>query len=82
MESRCYMVKKVGFLSLLVVALISLSVFTLKGFGKEQRLDNKGEIDVISEKVDEVLKNQQDIIKRLEDIREQQDVIRVRASRR
>ncbi|MBU0759638.1 MAG: hypothetical protein KKC66_06130 [Candidatus Omnitrophica bacterium] len=76
------MAKKVWLLLPLVIALISLSVFTLKGFGKEQRLDNKGEIDVISEKLDEVLKNQQDIIGRLEDIREQQDIIRVRASHR
>ena len=76
------MAKRTWFLSLLAIALISLGVFTLKGFGKEQRLNNKGDIDVISEKLDEVLKNQQDIIGRLEDIREQQDIIRVRASHR
>lgn len=76
------MAKRAWFLPLLAVTLISLGVFTLKGFGKEQRLDNKGDIDVISEKLDEILKNQQDIIGRLEDIREQQDIIRVRASRK
>lgn len=76
------MAKKVGLLSLLLVVLTSLGIFTLKGFGKDQRLDNKGDINVISEKIDEILKNQQDIIARLQDIREQQDIIRIRASHR
>lgn len=76
------MAKKAWFLLLLTVMLISLGMFTLKGFSKEQTTGNKGEIGIISEKINEVLKNQQDIITRLQDIREQQDVIRIRASRR
>jgi len=57
-------------------------VFTLKGFGREQKSSsNAKDIKELSEKIDEVLKNQQDIIARLEDVRAQQDIIRVRASR-
>lgn len=76
------MTKKVWILSLLTVTLISLSVFTLKSFSKEQRSDNNGNIGVVSEKIDEILRNQKDIITRLQDIRDQQDIIRVRASRK
>ncbi len=76
------MARKAWLLSLLLIFLISLGVFTLKGFGKEQRTKAKDDTAVISEKIEEVLKNQQDIIARLKDIRAQQDIIRVRASRR
>ena len=55
-------------------------MLSIKGFTKEQRSTKTD--DVISEKIDEVLKNQQDIIARLEDVRAQQDIIRIRASRK
>ena len=74
------MARRAWLLSLLVISILSLGFFTLKGFGKDQ---NKGEgnLSDISEKIEEVLRNQKDIIVRLEDIRHQQDIIRVRASR-
>ncbi len=75
--------KKNFILSILIVTTISLGFFTLKGFGKDQGSpDGKKDLRVISEKIQEILKNQQDIIARLEDIRKQQDIIRIRASRR
>lgn len=74
------MARKAWWLSLFLAIIMSLGVLSIKGFGREQR---SGKIDgVISEKIDEVLKNQQDIIERLEDIRTQQDIIRIRASQR
>jgi len=76
------MTKGPWFLALLIAVVISLGLFTLKGFGKEENYGSIYDIRALSEKIGEVLKNQQDIIARLEDIREQQDVIRVRASRR
>jgi glucosamine 6-phosphate synthetase-like amidotransferase/phosphosugar isomerase protein len=76
------MIKRTWILSLLTIALISLSLFALKGFSKEQRTDSKGDMNIISEKIDEILKNQKDIITRLQDIRDQQDIIRIRASRK
>jgi len=75
------MAKRAWLLSLLLIFVISLGVFTLKSFGKEQYKDQT-DVSVLSEKIEEVLKNQQDIIVRLEDIRQQQDIIRIRASRR
>lgn len=75
------MAKRVWVLSLLVAIAISLGIFTLKGFTGEQAGD-ENRLKLISEKIDKVLKNQEDIIKRLEDIRQQEDVIRIRASRR
>ena len=76
------MERKVGLLSFLIVMIISLGVFTLKSFGKDEKIRNIGNLNAISEKIEEVLKNQKNIIARLEDIRAQQDIIRVRASRR
>ncbi len=76
------MARKGFWLSLLVAMMISLGLFTLRGFGKDQRLENTQDLAAVSEKIEEVLKNQQDIIERLGDIRSQQDIIRVRASRR
>ncbi|NQT74889.1 MAG: hypothetical protein HQ566_00025 [Candidatus Omnitrophica bacterium] len=76
------MVRKGFWLSLLVAIMISLGLFTLRGFGKDQRLENTQDLAAVSEKIEEVLKNQQDIIERLGDIRSQQDIIRVRASRK
>lgn len=77
------MVRKTWLLGLLMMVIISLGVFALKGFGKEERTAEKEQDAAsVSEKINEVLKNQQDIIARLEDIRNQLDIIRVRASRR
>ena len=76
------MARKVFLYSLLIILSISLGLFTLKGFGKEQQFEKNDDIKIISEKIDEILNNQQDIIERLKDIREQQDIIRIRASRR
>lgn len=75
------MARKIGFLLLFLVLVISLGFFTLRGFGKDQMAQGNMDMKIISEKIDEVLKNQQDIIARLKDIREQEDIIRVRASR-
>ncbi|MFC1666886.1 hypothetical protein ACFL0P_03345 [Candidatus Omnitrophota bacterium] len=76
------MARKAWGFALLLAIVISLGVFTLKGFGKEQKLGGKMDLSAVSEKIDEVLKNQQDIIARLTDIREQQHIIKIRASRR
>lgn len=77
------MKRKVWLLSLVVAIMISLGVFTLKGFGKEETKDEKQlDLKILSEKIDKILKNQEDIIERLKDIRQEEDVIRVRASQR
>ncbi|MDP8229832.1 MAG: hypothetical protein P9L93_01875 [Candidatus Gorgyraea atricola] len=76
------MARRAWLLSLFLAIIISLGVFTLKGFGREQKSSSDAkDIKELSEKIDEVLKNQQDMIARLEDVRAQQDIIRVRASR-
>ena len=76
------MARRAWLLSLLLAIIISLGVFSLKGFGKEQKSSSDvKDLKELSGKIDEVLKNQQDIIARLEDVRAQQDIIRVRASR-
>ncbi|MBU4311728.1 MAG: hypothetical protein KJ706_03305 [Candidatus Omnitrophica bacterium] len=74
------MARRAWFLSLFLAIIMSLGVLSIKGFTKEQKSSKTD--DVVSEKIDEVLKNQQDIIARLEDIRAQQDIIRIRASRK
>jgi cell division protein ZapA (FtsZ GTPase activity inhibitor) len=74
--------RKVWLLSLLAAILVSLGIFTLNLFGKEDNIDSKSDIRIISEKIERVLKNQEDIIARLTDIRQELDVIRIRASRR
>ena len=76
------MARKSCLLLILIVSLITLGVFAIKGFGKDEKSDKKEDLSIVSEKIEEVLKNQQDIITRLNDIREQQDIIRVRASRK
>jgi glucosamine 6-phosphate synthetase-like amidotransferase/phosphosugar isomerase protein len=76
------MARKAWLLSLIALVIISLGLFTLKSFSKEQKSEKKDDLTTISEKIDEVLKNQQDIIERLKDIRAQEDIIRVRASRK
>ena len=76
------MARKAWLLSLVVVIVISLGVFALRGLAKEQGISKPVDLSAISEKIDELLRTQQDIIARLEDIRTQQDIIRVRASRK
>jgi len=57
-------------------------VFAFNTFGKEDSQDSKNEVKQLSEKIDTVLKNQADIIAQLADIRQELDVIRIRASAR
>ena len=71
--------RKVWILSLIVAILVSLSVFTFNLFGSES---TKNDVVMLSEKIDKVLRNQEDIITKLADIRQELDVIRVRASHR
>ena len=71
--------RKVWILSLIVAILVSLSVFTFNLFGSES---TKNDVVMLSEKIDKVLRNQEDIITKLADIRQELDVIRVSASHR
>jgi len=72
--------RKVWILSLLAAILVSLSIFTFNIFGKEDNQEPKNSAANISEKINKVLRNQEDIIARLADIRQELDVIRIRAS--
>ena len=74
--------RKVWILSLLAAIIVSLSVFAFNTFGKEDGQDSRNEIRQLSEKIDTVLKNQEGIIAQLAGIRQELDVIRVRASAR
>lgn len=74
--------RKIWILSLLAAILVSLSVFTMNIFGKEDISGAKNDVTKLAEKIDRVLKNQEDIIARLTDIRQELDVIRIRASRK
>jgi hypothetical protein len=74
--------RKIWILSLIAAIIVSLSVFAFNTFGKEEGQDSKNEIRQLSEKIDTVLKNQEGIIAQLTDIRQELDVIRVRASAR
>ncbi|MDP2921991.1 MAG: hypothetical protein Q8O12_06490 [Candidatus Omnitrophota bacterium] len=74
--------RKAWILSLLAAILVSLSCFAFNTFGREDNPDSKSAITQLSEKIDKILKNQDDIIAKLADIRQELDVIRVRASRR
>jgi hypothetical protein len=76
------MARKALRLLLFLVVIISLGFFTLKGFGREQGFEKRQDLTAISGKIEKILRNQQDIITRLGDVREQLDIIRVRASRR
>jgi len=76
------MTRKVWILSLLAAILVSLSVFTINIFGKEDSQGQKSDVTKLAEKIDRVLKNQEDMIAQLADIRQQLDIIRVRASAR
>ena len=71
--------RKVWILSLLAAIIVSLSVFAFNLFGSES---TKNDVVMLSEKIDKVLRNQEDIITKLADIRQELDVIRVRASHR
>ena len=71
--------RKIWILSLLAAIIVSLSVFTFNLFGSES---TKNDVAMLSEKIDRILKNQEDIIARLTGISQELDVIRVRASRR
>ena len=72
------MMRKTWFLSLVAAVILSLGILTFNLFGSES---NDG-VKQLSEKIEKVLKNQDDIIAKLADIRQELDVIRVRASRR
>ena len=74
--------RKIWTLSLLAAILVSLGIFTFNTFGKEDSTGQKNDVTKLAEKIDRVLKNQEDIIARLTDIRQELDVIRIRASRR
>jgi len=74
--------KKIWILSLLAAIVVSLSVFTINIFGKEDIQGQKSDVTKLAEKIDRVLKNQEDIVAKLTDIRQELDVIRVRASAR
>ena len=74
--------RKVWILSLLAAIIVSLSVFAFNTFGKEDGQDSKNGAKQLSEKIDTVLKNQANIIAQLADIKQELDVIRVRASAR
>ena len=71
--------RKIWILSLLAAILVSLSVFTFNLFGSES---TKNDVAMLSEKIDRILKNQEDIIARLTGISQELDIIRVRASAR
>ena len=76
------MMRKIWILSLVGAILVSLCIFTFNIFGKENNQDPKNDATKLSERIDRVLKNQEDIIARLTDIRQELDIIKVRASRR
>ncbi|MFA5388560.1 MAG: hypothetical protein WC312_02265 [Candidatus Omnitrophota bacterium] len=74
--------RKIWILSLAAAILVSLSLFTFNIFGKGDVFGQDNETKQLSEKIDRILKNQEDIIARLAEIRQELDIIRVRASRR
>ena len=76
------MMRKIWILSLVAAILVSLSVFTINIFGREDNQGQKSDVTKLAEKIDRVLKNQEDMIAQLTDIRQELDVIRVRASAR
>lgn len=76
------MMRKVWILSLTGAILVSLGMFTFDIFGKEGGSEPKNDVTALSEKIDRVLDNQEDIIARLADIRQELDIIRIRASAR
>ncbi|OIO33716.1 MAG: hypothetical protein AUJ70_02645 [Candidatus Omnitrophica bacterium CG1_02_40_15] len=76
------MMRKIWILSLVGAILVSLCIFTFNIFGKENNQDPKNDVTKLSERIGRVLKNQEDIIARLTGIRQELDIIKVRASRR
>jgi len=75
------MARKTLVVSIFLALVIFLGVFTLKGFTKETKSVGSNDISVLSEKIDTVLKNQQEIIEQLEGIKTELDIIKIRASR-
>jgi hypothetical protein len=72
---------KIGFLAFVIALFVALGVFVLAGFSSGEGISkNPTDFKALSEKIDKVLKNQEDIIERLKDIRAQEDIIRIRAS--
>ena len=76
------MMRKTWFLSLVAAVILSLGIFTFNLFGKDNSSESNDGVKQLSEKIEKVLKNQDDIIAKLADIHQELDVIRVRASRR
>jgi len=74
--------RKIWILSLLAAILVSLGIFTFNSFGKEDSSGSKSDVAKFSEKIDRILKNQEDIIARLTDISQELKVIKIRASAR
>ena len=74
--------RKIWLLSLLAAILVSLGIFTFNSFGKEDATGQKSDVTKFSEKIDRILKNQEDIIARLTDISQELKVIKIRASAR
>jgi len=74
--------RKIWILSLLGAILVSLGIFTFNSFGKEDSSGSKSDVAKFSEKIDRILKNQEDIIARLADISQELKVIKIRASAR
>ena len=75
------MIKRTWVISFLIVILIFLAMFGAKSFGRNGQ-DSRKENITSSEKIDEILKDQKDIITRLDDIKKQLDIIKIRASKR
>jgi len=74
--------RKIWILSLLAAIIVSLSIFTFNSFGKEDSAGQKSDVAKFSEKIDKILKNQEDIIARLTSISQELDIIKIRASAR
>lgn len=75
------MARKTLVFSIFLALVVSLGVFSLKGFTKEPKSKKTGNFNTLSEKIDTVLKNQQDIIEQLEGIKTELGIIKIRASR-
>jgi len=76
------MARRVFLILVFLTMMVSLGFFTLKGFGKDGESAKTKDTRAISEKIDEILKNQKDIIERLEDISRELNIIKIRASRK
>ena len=63
-------------------AILFLGVLTLNASSKEQYAEKRTDIGNVSHRLDELLKNQSEILTRLEDIKKELEVVKIRASRR